>query len=289
MKKILIVVISVLFTTLIQAKETEWKINENEFNQLTIILKINKEDTECLLDTGSRSALSLPLEIINKIPNKIKKKDKLKSTDAIGNVRYTQQFVLYDFMVNDLFYKELDIDEYKLWGFTLGPDGLSSENYGVEFTCVVGFNLFSKHLLTIDIRDQKLIISDDFSTQLKDDWIQIPFSTTEKGHLLLSLTDNMKNYIFGLDSGASANLIMSQRLSKNIKLLRQEDIPYPIIELSYIDIPNKNEYFIAIDGFTEQMPFDGLLGYDFFYNNIVKIDYKHRKIWVKSLPKGENN
>jgi len=294
MKKILVILISMLFSVLVQAKETEWKIDENEFNQLIVTLKINNEDIECKLDIGSVSALSLSLDIINKIPNKVEKKDKLKSTDALGNVHYTRQFVLHDLNIDDLFYKKLDVDELEPWGFVLdiesgekianSPKGLNSKQMAI-----VGLGLFADQIVTIDLRDNRLIVSDDFTTQLDNDWIPIPFSTTERGHLLLSLTDNLKNYILGLDTAAGSNMIMSQRLSKGAKLMRQEDIPYPITELSFVDIPNDNDYFLVLDGLTDQMPVDGLLGYDFFYNHIIKIDYEHKKIWVKLQPRDEIN
>ena len=67
MKKRLIITILALFTAFTQAKEVEWLLNENELGQQIIPLKINNENVDLKLDTGSITALSLPLNIINKI------------------------------------------------------------------------------------------------------------------------------------------------------------------------------------------------------------------------------
>ena len=67
MKKKLIIAILALFTAVTQAKEVEWLLNENELGQQIISLKINNENVDFKLDTGSITALSLPLNIINKI------------------------------------------------------------------------------------------------------------------------------------------------------------------------------------------------------------------------------
>ena len=67
MKKRLIIAILALFTAFTQAKEVEWLLNENELGQQIISLKINNENVDFKLDTGSITALSLPLNIINKI------------------------------------------------------------------------------------------------------------------------------------------------------------------------------------------------------------------------------
>ena len=67
MKKRLIIAILALFTAFTQAKEVEWLLNENDLGQQMIPLKINNENVNFKLGTGSITALSLPLNIINKI------------------------------------------------------------------------------------------------------------------------------------------------------------------------------------------------------------------------------
>ena len=67
MKKRLIIAILALFTAFTQAKEVEWLLNEKDLGQQMIPLKINNENVDFKLDTGSITALSLPLNIINKI------------------------------------------------------------------------------------------------------------------------------------------------------------------------------------------------------------------------------
>ncbi|OCG20515.1 hypothetical protein [Gilliamella sp. App4-10] len=59
-------------------------------------------------------------------------------------------------------------------------------------------------------------------------------------------------------------MIMSQRLSKKAEIMRQEDIPFPFTVLAFVDIPNDKNYFGVFDEITNEMPFDGVLGYDFF-------------------------
>ena len=53
MKKKLIIAILALFTAVTQAKEVEWLLNENELGQQIISLKINNENVDFKLDTGS--------------------------------------------------------------------------------------------------------------------------------------------------------------------------------------------------------------------------------------------
>lgn len=295
MKKRLIIAILVLFSAFIQAKEVEWLLDENELGQQMITLKINNENVDLKLDTGSITALSLPLNILNKIEDKIEKKDKQKFTDGLGNVHYRRQFVVHNLIINDLFYEQLEVDEYQPWGFVVDIESgdkittQQQQEMNEKQIAVVGLNFFIDKMVTFDVRNHKLTLSDDFTTQLTSDWFEIPFSTSSKGHLLVTVTDNAKNYMLALDTGAGSNAVMSQRLSKQAELIRQEDVPFPITGLSFVDIPNVEEFFAVIDDITDEMPFDGVLGYGFFYNHVVKVDFKNRKIWIKPQPEEAEN
>lgn len=295
MKKKLIIAILALFTAVTQAKEVEWLLNENELGQQIISLKINNENVDFKLDTGSITALSLPLNIINKIKDKVEKKDKLKFTDGLGNVHYSRQFVVHNLIINDLFYEQLEVDEYQPWGFVVDVESgdkittQQQQEINEKQIAVAGLGLFIDKMVTFDVRSHKLTLSDDFTTQLASDWFEIPFFTSSKGHLLVNVTDNEKNYILALDTGAGSNAIMSQRLSKQAELIKKEDLPFPITELSFVDMPNVKEFFAVLDEITDEMPFDGVLGYGFFYNHIVKVDFKNRKIWVKPYPEEVEN
>ncbi|OCG24021.1 hypothetical protein A9G22_05170 [Gilliamella sp. App2-1] len=194
MNKRVIISVFALFTVLVQAKEVEWALDVNDLGQQMVTLKINNENVDFKLDTGSTTALSLPLNVLNKFEDKVEKKDKLKFTDGLGNVRYTKQFILHNLTINNLFYEQLVVDEYQPWGFVLDIEsGNKIANQQKEMNekqiPVAGLGLLIDKMVT---RNHKLTISDDFTIQLASVWLEVPFSTSPKGHFLLSVTDNEK-------------------------------------------------------------------------------------------------
>lgn len=292
MKKILLsVVFFAIIPFLSQSQELEWFLDEDEQGLLFIALKINDLDEEltCILDTGTTEVLNLPIDTINKIEDKVEKDDKRKRTDILGNIQYSRQFMLRNVKINNLLYEKLEIEEYKPWGAILDINtgekkAKKEQNFDYQHVAVAGLGFFVNKVVTFDIISNKLILSDNFTKQIENDWLEIPFTKGSKGHLILNATDDVKSYALIFDTGAGKNIISSKKLSNNKELIKLKEFPFYITELSFVDIPNFKDDFIVLDGLTDDLPADGILGNDFLYSYIVKIDFKNQKMWIKPQP-----
>lgn len=194
--------------------------------------------------------------------------------------------MLRNVKINNLFYEKLEIEEYKPWGSYFRykywrERSKKRAKFWLSTCCSSWFRFFVNKVVTFDIINNKLILSDNFTKQIENDWLEIPFTKGSKGHLVLNATDDVKSYALIFDTGAGKNIISSKKLSKNKELIKLKEFPFYITELSFVDIPNFKDDFIVLDGLTDDLPSDGILDNDFLYSYIVKIDFKNQKMWIK--------
>ncbi len=268
-----------------QSAEVTWDLNfDDKYNLPLIMMDFQGEKIAMTLDTGSKIALHLPMDLINKIPNKTEKPEKIRNTDLSGNVTELRAFIIDKLVLNSFIFNNVQVVEYKDWGLYISSDQTNNSEDTNEDKPVIGLGLFDDYVLTINYPESNITISDDIATNLTPQWIAIPFDLNDEG-LVVNLSDGIKNYKMVLDTGATVSLIKQQSLSpKSITISDPED-DFKAISLDVNNVANDSVLPIIIDSFPNEFQADGLLGADFLSKNRVKIDFKNKQMWIQPVAK----
>ena len=266
-----------------QSLEVTWDLTfDDKYNLPSIMINYQGEKIQMILDTGSNIALHLPMDLINKIPNKMENSEKIRSTDLSGNVTELRSFIIDKLVLNSFIFNKVQVVEYKDWGLYISSDQTNDSEDTNEDKPVIGLGLFDDYVLTINYPESNITISDDIATNLTPQWIAIPFDLNGEG-LVVNLSDGIKNYKMVLDTGATVSLIKQQSLSpKSITISDPED-DFKTISLDVNNVANDSVLPIIIDSFPNEFQSDGLLGADFLSKNRVKIDFKNKQMWIQPV------
>ncbi|OTQ40496.1 hypothetical protein B6C98_01640 [Gilliamella apis] len=269
-----------------QSAEVTWDLNfDDKYNLPLIMMDFQGEKIAMTLDTGSKIALHLPMDLINKIPNKTENSEKIRSIDLSGGVTELKSFIVNKLELNSFTFNKVQVVEYKDWGLVISSDPTIDDSQDTdEDKPVIGLGLFDGYVLTINYPESNITISDDTSTDLNPNWVAIPFDLNGEG-LVVNLSDGIKNYKMILDTGATVSLIKEQSLSpESIKISDPED-NFKSISLDVNNVANDSVLPIIIDSFPNEFQSDGLLGADFLSKNRVKIDFKNKQMWIQPVAK----
>lgn len=117
-------------------------------------------------------------------------------------------------------------------------------------------------------------------------WVVIPFTD----HLLTKLYFNHKPILLSWDTGATPSVIKEQYASQFKQIPCPTAAPYAkknciSIASSSLFTPSQNSlpniWFKTTD-IPSAAPFDGLIGMNYFKNNLIYFDFDHHKIYVRS-------
>ena len=281
MNKKILFLIMLFMSRFAQSQEVTWDLTfDDKYNLPLIMINYQGEKIQMILDTGSNIALHLPMDLINKIPNKMENSEKIRSTDLSGNVTELRSFIIDKLVLNSFTFNNVQVVEYKDWGLYISSDQTNNSEDTNEDKPVIGLGLFDDYVLTINYPESNITISDDIATNLTPQWIAIPFDLNGEG-LVVNLSDGIKNYKMVLDTGATVSLIKQQSLSpKSITISDPED-DFKAISLDVNNVANDSVLPIIIDSFPNEFQADGLLGADFLSKNRVKIDFKNKQMWIQ--------
>ena len=283
MNKKILFLIMLFMSHFAQSQEVTWDLTfDDKYNLPLIMINYQGEKIQMILDTGSNIALHLPMDLINKIPNKMENSEKIRSTDLSGNVTELRSFIIDKLVLNSFTFNKVQVVEYKDWGLYISSDQTNNSEDTNEDKPVIGLGLFDDYVLTINYPESNITISDDIATNLTPQWIAIPFDLNGEG-LVVNLSDGIKNYKMVLDTGATVSLIKQQSLSpKSITISDPED-DFKAISLDVNNVANDSVLPIIIDSFPNEFQADGLLGADFLSKNRVKIDFKNKQMWIQPV------
>ena len=283
MNKKILFLIMLFMSRFAQSQEVTWDLTfDDKYNLPLIMINYQGEKIQMILDTGSNIALHLPMDLINKIPNKMENSEKIRSTDLSGNVTELRSFIIDKLVLNSFTFNKVQVVEYKDWGLYISSDQTNNSEDTNEDKPVIGLGLFDDYVLTINYPESNITISDDIATNLTPQWIAIPFDLNGEG-LVVNLSDGIKNYKMVLDTGATVSLIKQQSLSpKSITISDPED-DFKAISLDVNNVANDSVLPIIIDSFPNEFQSDGLLGADFLSKNRVKIDFKNKQMWIQPI------
>ncbi|MBI0153759.1 aspartyl protease family protein [Gilliamella sp. W8128] len=284
MNKKILFLIMLFISRFAQSAEVTWDLNfDDKYNLPLIMMDFQGEQIAMTLDTGSKIALHLPMDLINKIPNKTENSEKIRSIDLSGGVTELKSFIVNKLELNSFTFNKVQVVEYKDWGLVISSDPTIDDSEDTdEDKPVIGLGLFDGNVLTINYPESNITISDDTSTDLNPNWVAIPFDLNDEG-LVVTLSDGIKNYKMVLDTGATVSLIKQQSLSpESIKISDPED-DFKSISLDVNNVANDSVLPIIIDSFPNEFQSDGLLGADFLSKNRVKIDFKNKQMWIQPV------
>ncbi len=284
MNKKILFLIMLFISRFAQSAEVTWDLNfDDKYNLPLIMMDFQGEQIAMTLDTGSKIALHLPMDLINKIPNKTENSEKIRSIDLSGGVTELKSFIVNKLELNSFTFNKVQVVEYKDWGLVISSDPTIDDSEDTdEDKPVIGLGLFDGYVLTINYPESNLTLSDDTSTDLNPNWVAIPFDLNDEG-LVVTLSDGIKNYKMVLDTGATVSLIKQQSLSpESIKISDPED-DFKSISLDVNNVANDSVLPIIIDSFPNEFQSDGLLGADFLSKNRVKIDFKNKQMWIQPV------
>jgi hypothetical protein len=258
-----------------------------------VVLNINGKPSQFQLDTGSQTALHLPLNTLQQLPDTTKNQNTNKSLDLSGKINETQKFLIKHLDINGLNFDNINAEELKPWGWSYSSTTEQAPAPDDNLP-VIGLPLFQNHIFTLDFAHKKIIIDDgQDSTQINQQWIAFPYNIHPKEGIIINLTDQKKTYSLVLDTGASMSFIKGKSLPAAIKppaakseeatlRLNKKGNPQTVkiilINPSIRKIPIRAA---IMDGIPEQFESDGLLGVDFLKKYSVKIDQKNQQLWIK--------
>ena len=269
-----------------QSQEVTWDLTfDNVYNLPTVIMEFQGEKIPLILDTGSKIDLHLPMALINKIPNKTENSKKLKFNDLTGDIKEVRSFIVDKLKLGSFIFNNVQVLEYKSWGLFMLNDRTKTDHDKEEINAeksLIGLGLFKDYVLTINYPENKITISDDIkvSDDLNKNWFSIPFHLNNYG-LVINLFDGLRNYEMILDTGAAVSIIKEKSLSPFSKKLTLPKYNFRYTALKMADIDSVKVEAIIIDSLTDLFKPDGLLGSNFFRENIVKIDFKNKQMWIQ--------
>ena len=285
MNKKLLSLIILFISNFAQSVEITWDlIFDNIYNLPSIIMDFQGEEIPLILDTGSKEALHLPIALINKIPNKTENSEKVRSIDLSGNIKEVRSFIVDRLELDSFIFNNIQVLEYKSWGLFISSDLTRSNPDKEEIDAensVIGLGLFKDYVLTINYPENKITISDsiNISDDLNKNWISIPFYLNRNG-LVINMFDGLNNYEMILDTGATVSIIKEESLSPfSSKFFEPED-NFRYISLEMTDVASDKIKAIIIDSLPDEFESDGIIGFNFFRKNIVKIDFRNKQMWI---------
>ena len=286
MNKKILFLIMLFMSRFAQSLEATWDLTfDNGYNLPSVTMDLQGEKTQFILDTGSKSALHLPMALINKIPNKTENAEKMKLNDLTGDIKEVRSFIVDKLKLGSFIFNNVQVLEYKSWGLFMLNDRTKTDHDKEEINAeksLIGLGLFKDYVLTINYPENKITISDDIkvSDDLNKNWFSVPFYLNNYG-LVINLFDGSKNYEMILDTGAAVSIIKEKSLSPFSKKLTipKYNLKYTALEMA--DLDSVKVEAIIIDSLPDVFEPDGILGSNFFLENIVKIDFKNKQMWIQ--------
>jgi len=240
-------------------------------NLPNIEVEVDTLKVPLLFDAGHFSSITLSPTIINKL-----------------NVKYTGDYITcYDIKGNKLKAKELILPKLSIGNFTLsgvrGQEEIFDENWVPPNTNgVIGLGILDQFKLIIDYRDSVVTFMPDsiFPKQYNiESWDKLNFDYNNYGISTSTKIDGKRHKLIWDTCAQFSKLKTNYKDSNNV--IKKEG-RYFLNALSFI-IDNNNFgpfEFILMD---LRLPFDGVIGYNFFARNLVYIDFEKKIMKIDKI------
>lgn len=238
-----------------------------------------------LLDTGGQLAITVPPPLINSATGIMLGTDQRKMGDAAGNVFMVQSLVATSVKLGSVELGPVDgLVNYK-WGLKIGAgDAPEVTNKGV-----LGMGALSSRNVLLDLGGGRIVLFERGGQDRPDltGWRQIPF-TYDKAGVVMQVSVNGATAAMSLDTAATTSVV-----SKGAALFASTASPcrgqppstqfcgmktFKQIRAGDGEIGSLTAAVVELKG----VPFDGLLGIDFFLKRQVFIDFNTKTLFVRN-------
>lgn len=237
-----------------------------------------------LIDTGGQLAITVPPPLINSATGVMLGTDQRKMGDAAGNVFMVQSLVATNVKLGSVELGPVDgLVNYK-WGLKIGA-GDAPE---VTKKGVLGLGALSSRNVLLDLGAGRLALFDRGGQDRPDltGWRQIPF-TYDKAGVVIQISVNGATGAMSLDTAATTSVV-----NKSAALLAATASPcrgqppstqfcgmkeFKQVRAGDGAIGSLTAAVVELKG----VPFDGLLGIDFFLKRKVFIDFEAKTLFVR--------
>jgi hypothetical protein len=239
---------------------------------------------EFLLDTGGQIGITVPQPLINGATGVQLGAERRLLSDAAGNTYTVQSLVATSLRLGTTELGPIDGDVNFQWGLSFGP----GDEPEVTKLGAVGFDALSARNVLLDLGARRIVLFDKGGSDRLDTtgWQSVPFTYDDAGIVIQIAVDGAKASM-SLDTGASISA-----LRKDAKLFGSTTSPCRgkppatlfcgVKRLNRVRAGSVNLGHLDV-GVLEMngVPFDGILGIDFFLARKVFIDVDANEIFIQ--------
>ncbi len=239
-----------------------------------------------MLDLGGAVAITVPGELIVPSAGVTQLAEKTKTTDASGAVYEVHRVKVADASIGDAKLGELDGLVNYSWGLVIDK---AAEQPDVIKKGIVGLKAFEKRGVVLDLGRGKLsVMEPGEEPQMDAKWFNAPLTIDKRGAVVrMSLNGTDADMV--LDSGApmtvmkrgAAALVKANDVCKG----KPADVAvcgpttFKSAKLGEGQI-KRLEFLVVAMG---PLPFDGMLGMDFFKRNVVYLDMVRGRMFYRPV------
>lgn len=249
--------------------------------------KVNGIDATLTLDTGNAESLALSESFAKRLGLKLKARRERGSSFAVGKgidvKTWSAQVDFVAFANESLANQKVDVSNY--------VDGLS-KTLGVEIDGNIGYGLLKNYRLTIDYHAMTL----RFEREPKRNASGTSFEKAKNLMLVDVRVQGKGPYPFILDTGAGATVV-SDELATELGLQATQEVPVqgakgmskgkliPQARVELVGAPERSVMVVATDFFADLSrtlgkPVSGILGFNYFKDARLVIDYPNQRVQI---------
>lgn len=248
-----------------------------------LTVKLGSIKADFLLDTGGAVAITVPKPLIVASTGVAELPETQKVTDASGQVQEIHKVRVESASLGDVQLGTLDgLVNYR-WGLNVsGQDDPEVTKKGI-----VSLRAFDKHGVLFDLGKGSLtIMRAGERPQIDSSWASAPFAYDKRG-LVVKLEANGAVADVVLDSAATSSLLKKEapvlKGANNACKGKPKDAPvcgattFKAASIGGGKLP-KSEFGVVAMG---PLPFDGLLGIDFFMEHAIYLDFEGGRMYFR--------
>lgn len=253
---------------------------------------VGDASADLMFDSGGQLGITLQADLIKQAGSVTLLEHKTKHGDASGNVYEVQDMIASKVLVGNLSLGQVKGSVHYDWGLGASSDnaGQLSELKEARKTGTIGLAAFAPRPLLIDFAHRELTVYQpggmpDLNTP---GWRSLALKYDEVGpQVVLTLLGRPTKFI--LDTGATNSFLEPGSLDPEKFPTLCKDKPEGSNycgHMDLLDIQDQNKMPIGVLPVElvemKGVPFDGLLGADFFVSHFVFIDFAKKLVWIKA-------
>ena len=249
-------------------------------------VKLGSIKADFLLDTGGAVAITVPQPLIVPSAGVTQLPETTKTTDASGAVHEVNRIKVKDAYIGDARVGELDGLVNYSWGLTLDK---SAPEPDVIKKGIVGLKAFERKGVVFDLGRGKLIVLEPNEVpEMPGKWSSAPLKVDRRG-AVVTMSLNGKDAELVLDSAATMTVMKRGAAAligpNNVCKGKPADAgvcgPTTFRGAGLGDGTLKRVDFMVVT--MGPLPFDGMLGIDFFKSHVVYLDFAKGRLHYRPL------